>query len=82
MITVGLAAQIIQDFRTAASQPEHFFQSSCYSSRFPTTSVAVGNLPDLDDWLKTKAGQQERANNTRTFLAVEGMKVIAFPMPA
>jgi hypothetical protein len=24
--------------------------------------------PDLDDWLKTKAGQQERANNTRTWV--------------
>lgn len=31
--------------------------------------------PDLDNWLKTGAGQQERANNTRTFLAVDGSKV-------
>jgi predicted N-acetyltransferase YhbS len=34
--------------------------------------------PDLDDWLQTKAGQQERANNTRTFLAVDGSKVIGY----
>ena len=34
--------------------------------------------PDLDDWLKTKAGQQERTNNTRTFLAVDGSKVIGY----
>lgn len=34
--------------------------------------------PDLDDWLKTKAGQQEQANNTRTFLAVDGSKVIGY----
>jgi hypothetical protein len=27
---------------------------------------------DLDDWLRRQAGQQERANNTRTFLAVQG----------
>jgi GNAT superfamily N-acetyltransferase len=26
--------------------------------------------PDLDDWLRVQAGQQERRNNTRTFLAV------------
>ena len=25
---------------------------------------------DLDDWLKTKAGQQEKVDNTRTFLAI------------
>lgn len=34
--------------------------------------------PDLDDWLKTQAGQQERADNTRTFLAVEGTKVVGY----
>lgn len=34
--------------------------------------------PDLDNWLKTGAGQQERANNTRTFLAVDGSKVIGY----
>ncbi len=27
--------------------------------------------PALDDWLRTQAGQQERANNTRTFLAID-----------
>ena len=34
--------------------------------------------PDLDEWLKVQAGQQERANNTRTFLAVEELKVIGY----
>ena len=34
--------------------------------------------PQLDDWLKTKAGQQERANNTRTFLAIDGTKVVGY----
>ncbi|PRY52240.1 acetyltransferase (GNAT) family protein [Knoellia remsis] len=28
--------------------------------------------PDLDGWLKTQAGQQERSDNTRTFVAVDG----------
>jgi GNAT superfamily N-acetyltransferase len=28
--------------------------------------------------LKTRAGQQERANNTRTFLAVDGLRVIGY----
>jgi GNAT superfamily N-acetyltransferase len=27
--------------------------------------------PELDDWLREQAGQAERRNNTRTFLAVE-----------
>jgi GNAT superfamily N-acetyltransferase len=27
--------------------------------------------PELDDWLRTKAGQQERSDNTRTFLAID-----------
>lgn len=34
--------------------------------------------PELDDWLKTRAGQQERSNNTRTFLAVEDFKVVGY----
>ena len=32
----------------------------------------------LDDWLKTQASQQERAHNTRTFLAVDGHKVVGY----
>ena len=34
--------------------------------------------PELDDWLKTKAGQQERSNNTRTFLAVEDARIVGY----
>ena len=48
-----------------------------FDRKFDRSSFSCGK-PDLDDWLKTKAGQQERANNTRTFLAVEGLKVIGY----
>jgi predicted N-acetyltransferase YhbS len=50
---------------------------SAFDRRFDRSSFSCGK-PDLDDWLKTRAGQQERANNTRTFLAVEGLKVIGY----
>lgn len=33
------------------------------------TSFRCGQ-PDLDEWLRRYAGQQERSHNTRTFLAV------------
>jgi hypothetical protein len=45
-----------------------------FDRRFDRSSFDCGK-PDLDDWLKTKAGQQERANNTRTFLAIDGSRV-------
>ncbi len=48
-----------------------------FDRRFDRNSFNSGS-PDLDDWLKTKAGQQERANNTRTFLAVDGSRVIGY----
>ena len=48
-----------------------------FDRRFDRSSFNCGK-PDLDDWMKTKAGQQERANNTRTFLAVDGLKVIGY----
>jgi predicted N-acetyltransferase YhbS len=48
-----------------------------FNRRFDRSSFCCGK-PDLDDWLKTKAGQQERANNTRTFLAVDGSKVMGY----
>jgi predicted N-acetyltransferase YhbS len=48
-----------------------------FDRRFDRSSFSCGK-PDLDDWLKTKAGQQERTNNTRTFLAVDGLKVIGY----
>jgi predicted N-acetyltransferase YhbS len=48
-----------------------------FDRRFDRRSFSCGKA-DLDEWLKTKAGQQERANNTRTFLAVDGLKVIVY----
>jgi predicted N-acetyltransferase YhbS len=48
-----------------------------FDRRFDRTSFSCGK-PDLDDWLRRKAGQQERANNTRTFLAVDASKVIGY----
>jgi predicted N-acetyltransferase YhbS len=48
-----------------------------FHRRFDRSAFSCGK-PDLDDWLKTKAGQQERAHNTRTFLAVDGLKVIGY----
>jgi predicted N-acetyltransferase YhbS len=48
-----------------------------FDRRFDRSSFSCGK-PALDDWLKTQAGQQERSNNTRTFLAVDGSKVIGY----
>jgi len=48
-----------------------------FDRKFDRASFSCGK-PDLDDWLKTKAGQQERASNTRTFLAVEGPRVVGY----
>jgi predicted N-acetyltransferase YhbS len=48
-----------------------------FDRRFDRSSFNCGK-PDLDDWLKTKAGQQERANNTRTFLAIDESKVVGY----
>jgi predicted N-acetyltransferase YhbS len=48
-----------------------------FDRRFDRSAFSSGK-PDLDGWLKTRAGQQERANNTRTFLAVDGSKVIGY----
>jgi predicted N-acetyltransferase YhbS len=44
---------------------------------FDRSSFKCGRS-ELDDWLRTMAGQQERANNTRTFLAVDGARVIGY----
>lgn len=48
-----------------------------FDSKFERTSFDCGNK-DLDDWLKEQAGQKERADNTRTFLAVEETKVVGY----
>lgn len=41
-----------------------------FSTAIDRSGFRCGN-PALDDWLRTQAGQQERANNTRTFLAID-----------
>lgn len=48
-----------------------------FSREFDRSRFQCGK-PDLDDWLKTRAGQQDRTNNTRTFLAVEESRVIGY----
>jgi GNAT superfamily N-acetyltransferase len=48
-----------------------------FDSSFDRSSFSCGK-PALDDWLKTQAGQQERADNTRTFLALEGTNVVGY----
>ena len=48
-----------------------------FSRSYDRSRFGCGKL-DLDEWLKTKAGQQERANNTRTFLAIEGFRVVGY----
>jgi GNAT superfamily N-acetyltransferase len=34
--------------------------------------------PELNEWLYAQAGQQERADNTRTFLAIEGDEIVGY----
>lgn len=41
-------------------------------------SVFDCGKPALNEWLQTQATQQEKANNTRTFLAVESDAVIGY----
>lgn len=41
-----------------------------FSSAIDRSGFSCGK-PDLDDWLKHQAGQQERSGNTRTFFAVD-----------
>lgn len=48
-----------------------------FDRRFDRSSFSCGK-PELDDWIKTKAGQQERSHNTRSFFAVEAPKVIGY----
>lgn len=41
-----------------------------FSRAIDRTDFRCGK-PQLDDWLRTKAGQQEKSDNTRTFLAID-----------
>lgn len=50
-----------------------------FSSILDRSDFSCGNA-DLDDWLKTKAGQNQRRHNTRTFVALDpdGRRVIGY----
>jgi GNAT superfamily N-acetyltransferase len=50
-----------------------------FDKRFDRSGFSCGKS-DLDDWLKTRAGQQERQDNTRTFFALDpdGERVIGY----
>lgn len=48
-----------------------------FDRRFDRSTFSCGK-PDLDGWLKTQAGQQAKADNTRTFLAVDGARVVGY----
>ena len=50
-----------------------------FGKSFDRSRFTSGNA-DLDDWLRTKAGQGERSDNTRTFLALDpgGERVIGY----
>jgi predicted N-acetyltransferase YhbS len=52
-------------------------QIVAFDRSFKRDSFSCGK-PELDEWLKKQAGQQERAGNTRTFLAVDGTKVVGY----
>ena len=41
-----------------------------FSSAIDRSGFVCGK-PDLDEWLRRHAGQQERSGNTRTFLAID-----------
>lgn len=34
--------------------------------------------PELNEWLRTQSGQQERLNNTRTFLAIDDDEIVGY----
>lgn len=48
-----------------------------YVRSFDRSTFDCGK-PDLNEWLQTQATQQEKANNTRTFLAVEDDRVVGY----
>lgn len=48
-----------------------------YVRSFDRTSFDCGK-PELNGWLRTQATQQEKANNTRTFLAIADDAIVGF----
>ncbi len=48
-----------------------------YLKSFDRSAFDCGK-PELDEWLRTQASQQEAANNTRTFLAIEDDRVVGY----
>lgn len=48
-----------------------------YAKSFDRSGFSCGRST-LDEWLQTQATQQERANNTRTFLAIENDAIVGY----
>lgn len=48
-----------------------------YSKSFDRSSFDCGT-EELNRWLRTQASQQEKSGNTRTFLAVDGSRVVGY----
>lgn len=48
-----------------------------YVKNFDRTQFDCGK-PELNQWLQTQASQQEKANNTRTFLAIEHDEIVGY----
>lgn len=48
-----------------------------YVRSFDRSSFDCGK-PELNEWLRTQASQQEKANNTRTFLGVEDDAIVGY----
>jgi predicted N-acetyltransferase YhbS len=65
------------DRRATERRKEAAVEIFPFDRKYDRSLFSCGKM-DLDDWLKTQAGQQERVNNTRTFVAVDGLKVIGY----
>lgn len=48
-----------------------------FNSRIDRSNFRCGK-PDLDDWIARYAGQSERRNTTRTFLALDGGELVGY----
>lgn len=48
-----------------------------FAKSFDRSAFDCGK-PTLNEWLQRQAGQQERADNTRTFLAIESDRIVGY----
>jgi predicted N-acetyltransferase YhbS len=53
------------------------FEIVAFSKGYDRTGFDCGN-DEMNVWLRTRAGQQERSNNTRTFLAISEGRIIGY----